>query len=208
MVNMKLLCYKTTTTTTTAISRNCTKKSWLLHPESDLSFKEQSVFISTHVSFLQFCIFIPIPVMDAILSPFFTSALSSWWSAPGQDLRGGMSSSLWSWAPLKKRPNSAWVTEAACLADIKLTVCPIPTVMFPAPSSRLSFWTPQSTHPTQTWTFLLWACNQNQAACNRGELFGLQTCCWGRRPCRVWIPFCGKRLAPWRRIQAQFWVEW
>lgn len=121
--------------------------------------------------------------------------------------QGGMSSSLWSWVPLKKRPNTAWVTEPACLADIKLTVCPIPTVMFPAPSSRLSFWTPQSTHPTQTWTFLLWACNQNQGACNRGELFGLQTCCLGRRPCRVWIPFCGKRLAPWRRIQTQFWVK-
>lgn len=63
-----------------------------------------------------------------------------------------------------------------------------------------SLWTPQSTHPLQTWTFL-WACNQNQAACNRGELFGLQTCCWGQRPWRAWIPLCEKGLAPWTGIK-------
>lgn len=99
----------------------------------------------------------------------------------------------------EKRPDSAWVTEIACLADIKLTGRPVPTAMFPA-LTPFSFWTPQSTHPHQTWTFL-WACNQNQAACNRGELFGLQTCCWGQRPCRVWIPLCGKGPAAWTGIK-------
>lgn len=43
-------------------------------------------------------------------------------------------------------------------------------------------------HPSiQTSTNLSCTCNQNQLTWSRGELLGLETCCFGQRPCRVWI---------------------
>lgn len=93
--------------------------------------------------------------------PCLHSFFPSWWSR--HKCRGGMSSFLWSWGPLRGGPTRL---EWQSPAEIKKTGCPVPTVMFPAPRS-LSLWTSQPAHPHQTWTLLL-ACDSNQASCNRG----------------------------------------
>lgn len=81
-------------------------------------------------------------------------------------------SSLESWVHLKRAPNTLACQTLHWLSCSSWHVC------------HHSWFHPPS---IQTSTDLSCTCNQNQLTWGRGELFGLETCSFGQRPCRVWI---------------------
>lgn len=98
--------------------------------------------------------------------------LSSWWSVPQKDLR------LDEFLPLKVE--NAWKEPRLHLRVRLYTDDHVLVDMFVI--------TPGFVTPSiQTSTNLCCTCNQNQLTWSRGELFGLETCCFGQRPDRVWI---------------------
>lgn len=137
-----------------------------------------------------------VPTVQSGMVSYPHYVFSSWWSWLGEDhCRREMSSCLWSWEPLTGGPTwpdwqsqPAWQTSNRQVAHILQGHFKHP------PPHTHSFWTSQATHPLQTF-FVELVIKTRQPA-NRGELFGLQTCCWGQRLCRVWSPFCGMGPAP------------
>lgn len=131
------------------------------------------------------------------LLPFPHSGFSPRWSQLGSDRCGQRDEFLsLKLSASERRPSSAWVTEPGLLPT-RPAVRHTSNTRSARSQRRPSG--PCLSLPLYPFTSdlkCLWVCNQNQADCNRGELFGPQMCCRGQRAFQVSTFFCGKVESP------------